>query len=109
MNTQVRHIDIDSVRNLTRFTTDFDFTNYLLQKALLLTNANGIANEMHGHCDLDLLTPNQSLKVRMDQTSTNRINLPIVKHHFATGPALDFNRKDRVSASLRSQNCRQFL
>src|SRR5437667_9547327 len=64
---------------------------------------------MHGHRDLDLLSANQSLKVRMDQTSTNRINLPIVKHHFATGPALDFNRKDRVPASLRSQNCRQFL
>src|SRR5712691_13259412 len=64
---------------------------------------------MHGHRDLDLLSPNQPLKVCVDQTSTNRINLTIVKHHFAPGSALDFDRKDRVPASLRSQNRRQFL
>src|SRR5678816_2708496 len=40
----------------------------------------------------------------MNQTSTNRINLPIVKHHFTLANSRDVDRENCVSSRLRTQD-----
>jgi hypothetical protein len=43
----------------------------------------------------------------MNQTTAYRIDLSIVKHHFARTETLDIDGKDRIAAGFRSQDSRQ--
>src|SRR6185503_18057964 len=54
------------------------------------------------------LTYNESRQVSMNQTTLHRIDLPIVKHHFAHAHALDIDREDRISSGFRAQDRSQF-
>ena len=40
----------------------------------------------------------------MNQSAFNRIDLPIVKHHFALDHALDVDRKDRVASGFGAKD-----
>ena len=55
-----------------------------------------------GH--FNLLSLNQSRKIRMNQATAHRIDLTIVKHHFARADAFDVDREDGVSSGFGSQD-----
>src|SRR5882724_5088078 len=101
MYAEIRDIDIDGIRNISRVAANLDLADDLLENPLLLANSDRLAGKMKWNGDFDLLTLDQPLKVGMDQTQSHRINLTIAKHHFTWANPLDVERKNCVSSRFR--------
>src|SRR6185369_11556289 len=88
MHVEVGNVQFKRVRNLARLATNLNLTNLLLQYTLLLSHADGFTEEVQRHSDFNLLALDQPREVGVNQATLDRIDLPIVKHHFTGADAL---------------------
>ena len=79
MHVEIGDIDVYRIGNLSRFTADLDLAYDLFQHALLLFDADRLANQVKRHRHFDLLSLYQPGEIRMNETTLNRIDLTIVK------------------------------
>jgi hypothetical protein len=59
------------------------------------------------HRHFNLLSLNQPRQIGVNQTTLHRIDLTIVKHHFADADTFDIDRENRVSSGFRAKDCSQ--
>src|SRR5438876_10337749 len=83
VNSQVRDIDIDRLRYVARVAANLYFAENLFEDTLLLADADRLAHQVQGNGDFDLLSADQPSEISVDQSTTNRVDLAIVKHDFA--------------------------
>src|SRR2546426_7860556 len=98
MNAKIRNIDVYHVRNFTRLAANFNLANDLLEDALFLAYADGLADQMQRHRNFNLLPLDQSDQIGVDKPAAHRVDLTFVKHHFAGSDAFNVEREDRVAA-----------
>src|SRR4051794_22653831 len=104
----MRYIHFQRIGNLSRLAANLNLTNDLLQYALFLFDADRLTNQVKRHSNIDLLPFNQPGEIRMNQTALDRIDLSLVKHHFADSDPFNIDREDRVSSGIRAKDRSQF-
>jgi hypothetical protein len=105
VHVKVSNIHIQRVGNFAWLAADFDFTNDLFEHALFLSYAKRLTHEVKRHSHFNLLSLNEPGKISMNQSTFHRIDLSIVKHHFADANALDVDRENRISSGFRTKDC----
>src|SRR5688572_16028751 len=104
VHVEIRNIDVQHVGNVARLATDLDLAKDLFEHALLFFYAERFANKVERHRDFDLLALHQPSQIGVHEPSFDRIDLAIVKHHFALTEAIDVDREDRISPGFRTQD-----
>src|SRR6185503_11747385 len=104
VHVEVGNIHVDGIGNLTRLAANINFADDLFEHALLFLHPNRLADEVERHGDFDLLALHETSEIGVNQATLNRIDLPIVKHHFTLANAVDFDRENRVSPGFRTKD-----
>jgi hypothetical protein len=104
VHVQVGNVHIQRIRNLAWLATDLNLANDLFEHALFLFHANRLTHQVQRHSHFNLLSLNKPGEIRVNQTTLNRIDLSIVKHHFTCTSALDVDRENCISSRFRTKD-----
>src|SRR5215204_2175808 len=102
-------VDVNRVGGICRLAKHLDLTKCLCHHSTFFFEGVRFTDKMDRNGHLDLFSASKAAEIGVDQTSSDRIDLPVLKDHIVDALARNIERKYRVHTGIGSQNSREIL